>query len=633
MARKNNKSNSVWSDAEKVAWLLPKNIAVSQWSDENIKLDSLTTASPGNFRTDFTPYAREIMDSFRDPTVTTIVLKTSTQIAKTQSILNCVSYVIDQDPGPALFVSANETEAKNLSNDRLIPQILSSESVSSHMTAYKNDLKAMHMRFDRMILYMASADSPSALSGKPIRYLFMDEINKFPVFSGKEANPCDLAIERLRTYMQSKKIIEASTPTTKTGRISVDYELSDKRKYYVPCVHCGVYQLLLFPHIKFHEGERNAEKIEKDKSAWYECPHCKGKIKFMDKIRMINKGVWCPDGCSVDKDGHIQGEIPVNSYRGYWINCLYSPWLTFSEIAAKFLRSKDKPEMLMNFTNSWLAEEWEEKIQGTDENKIKSCIVKTNGDGIVPEGGIILTAGVDVQKDHFYYVIRAWGHSWRSWLVKAKQVETWEDIENEVLSPSLVFNSANLNIPPFPIRVACLDSGNDSETVYQHCLAYRDFARPIKGVDSLRKIGVPFRATTLEKFPSNGRPIPGGLTLWSLDTDYYKTKIYRWINADEKRWFLYGTIFQDYEKQIMSEKIITRDKNGKARTCWSTSSHGVANHYLDCEVYAAAAAEMMRVYTLTAEDEPKPIKPVPMDEKKQDESNPFLPRTQGWLNR
>lgn len=613
---------------ETLTWEMPQKLTVSEWANKYRVLDPLTSAEPGLWRTDRTPYMREVMDSFKNPTIEKIILNTSTQIAKTECILNCLGYTIDQDPGPTLLVLPTESDAENMSNDRIQPMIDNSEAINSHKTMFKNDIVTLHMTFDRMILYLASAQSASGLASKPIKNLFMDEINKYPLFTGREASPIDLAIERTRTFW-NRKIIMSSTPTNKEGLISKEYALSDRRKYYVPCPGCGEFQILLFPNIKWPDEE--SAKIKNLKLAWYECPHCKLKINDLDKIKMIGQGVWVPDGCIVQKSGVIEGSAPVNSQRGYWINALYSPWLTFSEIASKFLDSKDDPEKLMNFVNSWLAEEWEEKVQGADEGKIKNSIAKYP-EGVVPEGAIILTAGVDVQKDHFYFVIRAWGASWRSWLIMAKQVETWADIALYLLSDTTFYYSENLSLPPFQISLVNIDSGYNTDEVYEICRQYRGVARPTKGQDRIP--GAAFKHKNLEVYPSTGRPIPGGLILWHIDTDQYKTRLYRWINSDAEGriWKLHQGVSEIYLKQMTSEKkVIQRDKMGHTKEVWTVTSKGVPNHYLDAEVYATAAAEMLRVYALTVEDEPQPVRAIETRESNEERDPKFLPNTKGWL--
>ena len=83
------------------------------------------------------------------------------------------------------------------------------------------------------------------------------------------------------------------------------------------------------------------------------------------------------------------------------------------------MKSKDFIELLMNFVNSWLAEVGEEKIEETTVDRVKAHACEYT-EGIVPDDVVVLTAGVDVQKDHFYYVIRGWGYEGS--IVTGKQI-------------------------------------------------------------------------------------------------------------------------------------------------------------------------------------------------------------------
>jgi len=82
---------------------LPEDLTVSEWTDKNRVLDPITSAEPGMFRTDRTPYMRGVMDAFADPFVSDITIMSSTQVGKTESMNNMLGYLIDQDPGPTLL--------------------------------------------------------------------------------------------------------------------------------------------------------------------------------------------------------------------------------------------------------------------------------------------------------------------------------------------------------------------------------------------------------------------------------------------------------------------------------------------------------------------------------------------------
>ena len=130
---------------------------------------------------------------------------------------------------------------------------------------------------------------------------------------------------------------------------------------------------------------------------------------------MLRKGFWKP-------------QSEASAHRGYRINALYSPWLAWSEIAAKFLESKDDPASLMNFVNSWLGWIFEEKSLKIEEDYLKTRSREN-------QEGIVLTAGVDAQKDAIYYVVRAWGYREESWLVEAGKLEA--GVENLIKALAL----------------------------------------------------------------------------------------------------------------------------------------------------------------------------------------------------
>ncbi|MBI5872706.1 MAG: phage terminase large subunit family protein, partial [Candidatus Omnitrophica bacterium] len=265
---------------------------------------------------------------------------------------------------------------------------------------------------------------------------------------------------------------------------------------------------------------------------------CGEKIIDRMKPAMLNRGIWAPEDADIDISGQLKTEIPKTSHYGFWINALYSPWRSFSDVAAEFLSSKDTVKELMNFVNSWLAEIWEEKSEETKpEMLVKLC--QDYGAGTVPPGVMVLTAGVDVQKDHFYFVIRGWGYHEESWLIRSMRVESWEDIETALLKTS--YKSETLGL--LTVRLACVDTGYRTSEVYDFCRKWRDVTRPIKGQDHLS--GMQYRISHIDRHPRTGAVIPGGLSLYHLDTSYFKDKVTRLVNTEPGAlggWHLYKDV-------------------------------------------------------------------------------------------
>src|SRR5262245_14369739 len=125
---------------------------------------------------------------------------------------------------------------------------------------------------------------------------------------------------------------------------------------------------------------------------------------------MIRKGRWIADGQRIEQDGTVTGDMPVGSRVGVHIWAAYCLWIPLYRIAAEFIRCKDDPISLMAFTNSWLGEPFRQQIVHAKvsvfEQKAKS--EQAAPPHRVPAWTKGLYATADTQKDHFYFVVRAW---------------------------------------------------------------------------------------------------------------------------------------------------------------------------------------------------------------------------------
>lgn len=526
------------------------------------------------------------MDAFTDPDVDEITVMAASQVGKTESMYNMLGYVIDQDPGPTLMVLPRETDAKSVSYNRVLPMLRSSPALRSRMPKATDDITKLEYHLEGMILYFAGSQSPADLASRPIRYLFLDEVDKYPKFSGREADPIKLASERQKTFW-NRKTVKVSTPTTREGYVFREYEKSDQCRFFVPCPYCGKMQVLVFGQIKWPKEESSAEKIKNERLAWYECIQCGGHIKDIHKHMMMTAGQWIPE-----KKERVRS-------RGFWISSLYSPWLTWSDIAAEFLKSKDYIELLMNFVNSWLAEVWEEKIEETTVDKVRN-LARDYDQGIVPDEVLVLTAGVDVQKDHFYYVIRGWGYSEESWLIRADRVEYWDDIIEALFNTEYQRMNSEERLA---VYLTCIDSGFRTDEVYRFCRKWPDRTKAVKGLEEITG-GRFYRPNKIDINSLTGSPIPGGLMLWNLNVNQYKDKLNRLVSSrDPAKWHLYRNPEEDYLLQFTSEhKVLVRNRTtGKAKEIWQKKKESAANHYLDSEVYALAAADIIRALNMRRE--------------------------------
>ncbi|RNB72207.1 phage terminase large subunit family protein [Brevibacillus panacihumi] len=551
----------------------PEKLTVSEWSDKYRILDSKTSAEPGQWSTDRTPYLRGIMDAFTDPKVEEIIFAKPTQVGGTECMNNMLGYVIAQDPSPALIVYPTLELAEFASKNRLQPMInLSPVLADKYQT---EESKILELQLDGMYVVISGANSPASLASRPIRFLFMDEVDKYPKNSGKEADPRSLARERTKTFPYNKKIFQTSTPTLKNGAIWQAFEKADvKLRFYVPCPHCGHFQTFKFKGGIKYDKTLSPEKIKQ--TAYYECESCKGMIRDAHKPSMLRNGEW--------RDA--SGSTRLATRTAFHLNAIYSPWVRFGEVAYEFVTSKDDPETLMNFVNSWLAEPWEKTQVKLNSDKV---IERSSGyeEGVVPNRTILLTGGVDVQKDRFYFTIRAWGEKMTSWNIRHGFCETWTEIEDVMNVPYLTKDGRE-----YFVNLCGIDSGWNPDDTYDFCVKNSEWAVAVKG--SSNEIPNKYRLSKIDREEKGLY----GISLYLVYGAYYKDFIANRIARkpdDPGGWYVYENCDREFAEQITAEHKVTIKRGGKEIDVWQLKTSGADNHYLDCEVYAAFAADRLGI--------------------------------------
>src|SRR5262249_40922633 len=242
---------------------------------------------------------------------------------------------------------------------------------------------------------------------------------------------------------------------------------------------------------------RKAAIIEKEKAAWYECAHCHRAIVEEQRPAMIRQGVWRGE----DEEGNpvedFGSRVGVHIWAGY---CLWIPWF---RIAAEFLRCKDNPISLMGFTNSWLGEPFRQQIvhAKVDVFETKAMAVDAAPPLIVPVWTRVLVATADTQKDHFYYVIRAWGLNYRSQRIDHGIVPSFDELKQRTLG--MRFPWEDRSRPPLHVALLGIDSGGTGDRTHEvYRFALTDQAR-IKAIKGIRFGGITSEGSVAAKIASN----------------------------------------------------------------------------------------------------------------------------------
>ena len=580
-------------------------VPVSKWAEANRVLPD-SNSIPGPWRNSVTPYLVEIMDAFSDEMVEEIIFVKPTQVGGTSAMENMLASAIAQDPAPAMCVYPSDDLAERTVESKLDPMIKSCKILAAKYRI--NDSKKLALKFTDMVVYLTGANSPADLASTNIRYLFMDEVDKFPGASKKEADPVSLAKERTKTFF-NRKIFMASTPTLKTGHIWKAKEAADVEKhYFVPCPHCGAFIELKFAQIKWPSKEDVPESADRAEMATYVCQECGCVITDQDKGKMLATGRWKP----------VRQKTQHPKSVAFWMNTLYSPFTRFSDIAREFMRSKDDPELLHNFANSWLAEPWEDTKLKTNAEMVMERQTETP-EWTLPPWTKLVTGGIDVQENCLYWTIRAWGDYMTSQNISHGQALSMGEVERIMNTELTMPNGEKVMV-----NLALMDSGDQTEDVYEFCALNSDWALPCKGTTTMLSH---YRLSTVNKAGSRAN----GMTLVLVDGGKYKDQIAARMRKENGTgaWMVYQGCDLDYAEQVTAEHKITERSGGKEVQRWVLKTSHADNHYLDCEVYAAAAADVLGVRNLYLQNR---VEENAQEVKKRADPKPDTrPQEENWI--
>ena len=548
----------------------PPKLTLSEWADIYRMLTSESSAEAGRWQTSRAPYQKEIMDAVSNPEVEKVVVMSSSQVGKTEIILNIIGYYIDYMPCPMMLVMPIEEMLKSFSKDRLAPMINATPTLRNKVFDVKSKDSSntmLHKKFHGGHLTLVGANSAANLASRPIRVLLADEVDRFPEDVGGEGDPLKLAEKRTTTFW-NRKLVYVSTPTIAgVSRIEKEFKNATMEEWSLRCPDCGEYQILKFTLLDFETLEMT-------------CEHC--GAMHNEKKWKSKPGKWIQTN-----------EEYIGKNRSFHLNEMASPWKNWGEIRDDFLQAKNDVEMLKTFVNTSLGEVWEEKGEITDYKVVANRAETYEAE--VPDNVLVLTAGVDVQDDRIEVEVLGQGLQGETWGIEYKKIMgdpskngAW-DLLDVYLKKRFKYKDGNY----LTVTSTFIDSGNGQHTndVYRFCADKADrWIYPIKGRGG---IGVPLVAGPT-------KPKGKNVNLFTVGDDTGKSMVLSRLKIDKpgenychfpddpERGYII-----EYFKGLLSEKKITKEVKGKQVVEWKVIYK--RNEPLDCRKYALAAFDILPV--------------------------------------
>jgi len=556
-------------------------LTVSEWADRNRELSPLASSEPGQWRTSRTPYLKKIMDCLSVHSgYKKIIVEKGAQLGFTEAGNNWIGYIIDNCPAPTLMVLSTDETVRRNSKTRVDPMIQASPNLRTKVHEYKansGENTITQKNFPGGILIMTGANSSSGLRSMPIKNLFLDEVDDYPIDVNEQGSPIELAEVRTNTFA-NRKVFIISTPTIK-GCSAVDDEISetDKNKFSVPCPFCGAYHFLEFSNLRWNKGDYANVKMK--------CPNCGELIDEHYKTSMLAAGKWIPTDTE-----KINGDT-----IGFIISSLYSPfgWFSWASAAREYDKAAEDPNKMKVFVNTVLGEPFEESGEAPAWHNLYNRR-ELYAQNSVNDNVVMLTCGVDIQKDRIELEVVGWcldkssySIDYRVLLGNTTLPDVWHQLDDVLHETWTKDNGSEIAICKMAV-----DSGYNTTEVHDFCRQRPGLAIPIKGQPSL---GLPVSPPKQIDYSRNGKKI-GRLKQWNVGVNKLKAELYSWLNiepiSDKENNIIYPPCYchfpqyaQNYFEGLTAEQWIEK------RQLWVKKYE--RNEPLDCRIYARAASVVM----------------------------------------
>jgi phage terminase large subunit GpA-like protein len=573
---------------------IPHEMTTPEWAETYRYVDR--GSRKGKWSNETLPFLTEIMAAADNPLVREIVFQKSSQVGGSEVINNVFGKRIHQAPTEMIYCAEKEDKAKAWTQEAFDSMVRATPELRQLISARPEDNNQNVKRFAGGGLYITWATSPAELSSRPAQVIAFDE--KAAYKPTNEGDAVKLGEARTKTYDGEELIIKNSTPRRcdcgmgeTCGDISHDYERGDQREYYVPCPHCNEFQTLKFGGKDVAYGLKwNADEPE---SPFYLCEHCHAVIEEFDRDEMLAYGHWV-------------AAKPFNGVASFKINQIYSPFVGWGRMVVDFLESQKSKAKLEVYTNTVLGETWKPVEQIEYEDLTWNLETYPTA---VPPGVLVLTAGVDVQKDRLEVEVVGWGKDHESWSIDYKvfhgspgieitddEEETDADAEPlssvwDDLKVYLMSSFHGQGGQTFRIQCVGIDYGYLSTIVAKFVKKYaakRWFA--VKGMSD------PFKPLVSKPTETGKNP---KIRMFPVGTNAAKDDIFAALKVEKPGpAYCHFPDRQPYNedahmKQLCSERMVTHTRGGRTYRVYEKVGPNVRNEALDVRVYALVARAIL----------------------------------------
>lgn len=560
-----------------------------------------------------------------------------TQMGKTSGLFNVIGRKLDDDPAPILYFGPTKSNIDKVIEPQVMGLIRESRSLLGKLDRRGKPNKHLK-KIAGVTLRLAWAGSATEVASQPAHTVLADEVDKMKPIPG-EGDVLALGEARIATYPDGL-FVATSSPTE--GSVDVakhpvtgieHFQVADSEEvaspiwrfwqegtryeWAVPCPSCGAFFIPRFRLLTWPEG---ATPRRAEREAKLACSACGDLIGNEHKELMNARGTFLAPGQAVEGfdlarrgapahpwlhvkggNGRVVGDPPDSDTATFFVSGLMSPWVTFGQRAAAWLKAvkSGDQETIRAVLNTAFGELYRTRGQAPDWNVVRDACAAPYRLGDVPRGVQRVFLTVDVQQNRLVCVARGWGAGMESWLIDRQ--ELWGETDKpEVWSRLWELSEARFG--GMPLSAFAVDSGYRTEHALEWCRRRGAQAYATYGREKPSRL---YFQTDVE-VSRNGKKHRTGMKRWIVDTAYFKGWVhdrFGWPDDQPGAWRIptpdgdSDTGAEAYCRQLVGEQ---RMRLPSGRTQWVRTGE---NHFLDCEALQAFLAHVEGVRNLQPLDE------------------------------
>jgi phage terminase large subunit GpA-like protein len=312
----------------------------------------------------------------------------------------------------ALVIEPTESVAKKVVRQKFRPMLLTTTIIRDVFRGRSAD-STLHFSSATVDIMFAGSNSPANFASVTVPRFFGDEIDRWSDELKEEGDPLDLAANRIADYGFQGKMFLPCSPTVEGASLVWKAWLeSDQRIFETPCPCCGHLQQWLWENMRCEvEGDARTVKL------YCVEPSCqKGSTEAQWKGRW-GEGRW-----------RATNPKPIRRDTvGFHLSTLYGrlggrTWASIMQQYIAVVASGQSSRMQV-FWNTILGLPWKLSEDTPQADELRQRLDGDMAKGVIPHGGLMLTAGIDYQKNRLEAFVWAFGPRWESWLVDKVEVE------------------------------------------------------------------------------------------------------------------------------------------------------------------------------------------------------------------